>query len=422
MKTPLTIMQGDVRETLRALPADSVHCVVTSPPYWALRSYLPADNELKASELGSEATPDEYITNLVGVFREVRRVLREDGVCFVNLGETYIPDLNRACILERFPLAMQADGWYYRDCIIWAKPAPMPSSVTGWQWERHRVKVAASKRSEENYKGNGKPHGARAENGKDFASSATWQDCPGCPKCSRTDGYVLSRGSWRTTTAHELVFMFTKTDTYFCDGIAVREPAATTTIERNKYTRVLNDPDEQFAVKHDHEFTGLTRNPRSVWTIASGGSPLRHYAMFPLELPRRLIECATPAHGVCVECGAPWARVVELDRTLESGSDKSGIAPVGKNGAAMQGGGETGDIRNGPCVETKTLGWRATCKCNAERTPATVLDIFGGSGTTAEAAIGMGRNAILCELNPQYVDLIRERLNAAFPLFIGGAV
>lgn len=415
MTDTLTILAGDVRETLRQVPENSVHCAITSPPYWQLRSYLDAGHALKGQELGQEKTPEAYIANQIAVFREVRRVMRNDGVLFVNLGDTY-GDGDRCAIPERFAFAMQADGWYWRDTIIWEKPSPMPASLTGWQWVRCRVKVAKGRR-DNGWKGastNGKPQGGRAANGKDFDSSADWTACPGCLKCKASDGYVLRRGSWRTTTAHEPIFMFTKSDTYFCDGIAAREPASTATIERNKYSRVTEgNEEEQYAVKHDHEFEGMTRNPRSIWRIASGGSALGHYAMFPIELPKRCIEVGTPAHGVCAECGAPWARVVNISRSPRG--DSFGIKNVGDFDHGQAG---------TPFMEAtqNTIGWRATCNCGTDaRVPATVLDPFGGSGTTAEAAIMMGRKAILCELNPEYVKIIHARLNAACPLLIGGA-
>jgi hypothetical protein len=240
------------------------------------------------------------------------------------------------------------------------------------------------------------------------AEKVDWSDCPGCGKCRSAGGYVLRRGSWRTTPAHEPIFMFAKSAKYFCDGIGAREEAATSTIERNQYTRKLDDPDEQFAVKHDHEFEGLTRNPRSTWRIASGGSSLKHYAMFPRELAERIIEIATPAHGVCGTCRAPWARVVEVARKPRG--DAFGVKDVGEHDHGQAG---------TPFMEAtqSTLGWRATCTCGTEdRTPATVLDPFGGSGTTAEAALLMGRKAVLCELNPEYVGIIRQRMQAACPL------
>jgi DNA modification methylase len=153
----LFVLQGDVIETLGKLRAESVQTCVTSPPYWGLRDYG------TAGQLGLEATPDEYVRNLVNVFREVRRVLREDGTLWLNLGDTYasgtkgsgggrandptnftgkaqkfsalkvdcgVPDKNLLGVPWRVAFALQADGWFIRSEIIWHKPNAQPSTVT----------------------------------------------------------------------------------------------------------------------------------------------------------------------------------------------------------------------------------------------------------------------------------------------------
>ena len=152
------------------------------------------------------------------------------------------------------------------------------------------------------------------------------------------------------------------------------------------------------------------RNLRNVWTIATQPYPEAHFATFPEELPRKCIMAGTSERGVCSQCGKPWERVVEKLRTFESGSGKAGHVPVGKNGERLQGGGETLDIRRGPCIETKTLGWRPTCTCGAPTVPATVLDCFAGSGTTMLVALQLDRKAIGIELNPKYGELIWKRI------------
>ena len=147
------LLQGDCTKVLATLPAASIQCCVTSPPYWGLRDYG-ADGQL-----GLEATPDEYVANMVSVFREVRRVLRNDGTLWLNLGDSYAGNNSRASnngragfgipregvfertgaglkskdlvgIPWRVAFALQADGWYLRQDIIWHKPNPMPESVT----------------------------------------------------------------------------------------------------------------------------------------------------------------------------------------------------------------------------------------------------------------------------------------------------
>lgn len=124
------ILIGDVRERLRELPDESAHCVITSPPYWGLRDYgVPG-------QLGLEATPGEHVRVMVDVFREVRRCLRSDGVIFVNYGDSY-QGKQLLGMPWRLALALQADGWYLRSDIIWAKPNPMPESVTDRPTKSH---------------------------------------------------------------------------------------------------------------------------------------------------------------------------------------------------------------------------------------------------------------------------------------------
>jgi DNA modification methylase len=167
-----TILVGDCLEQLKKLPDGSAHCCVTSPPYFALRSYLPDGHPDKEKEIGSEPTPEAFLATMVAVFREVRRVLRDDGYMFVNLGDSYstrggvgrnrffdgredeygpgnrpandprlnmdIPDGNQLLMPHRVALALQGDGWILRDTVIWSKRSPMPQSVNGTRWMRWR--------------------------------------------------------------------------------------------------------------------------------------------------------------------------------------------------------------------------------------------------------------------------------------------
>ncbi len=118
------IHTGNCLDILPTLPAQSVHCVVTSPPYWRLRDYGHAD------QIGQERTPHKYVEKMVAVFREVRRVLRDDGTVWLNLGDTYGSKKQLVGTPWRVAFALQDDGWYLRQDIIWHKPNPMPESVT----------------------------------------------------------------------------------------------------------------------------------------------------------------------------------------------------------------------------------------------------------------------------------------------------
>lgn len=447
MNTPAcTILAGDVRRSLKRIADKSIHCAVTSPPYWSLRSYLASDHPLKQFELGSEPTPTAFVENLLEVFREVRRVLRDDGSVWVNLGDSYastgknrtpaqasaasslsgglnsqmqsliqpskivggLKELDQCLVPHQFAMAMRNDGWYMRDTAIWVKPSAMPISVDGWRWERCRIKTNAQQRGTQGSVQNDGPRRRDMSNGK-YVGSAEFKNCPGCEKCIANDGMVLRRGSWRTTTTHEYIFLFTKTDEYFGDRDAVATEAAMTTVERNRYSRVLDDSDEQFSIAHDHEFAGETANLRSVWMISAEPTSEKHYAAYPSALAERCILASTSGGGVCSDCGAPLARIV--DRKREYRQTDSGYGQHQNHGT----------LSNRRCDShiNKTLGWRPTCSCQADVTPAVVLDPFGGTGRTAVAAIRNGRRAVLCELNPASIDISKRVVGAESPLFGG---
>ena len=120
----IELYHGDCLQVLKELPAESVHCVVTSPPYWGLRDYG------TDGQLGLEETPEQHVTKMVEVFSEVRRVLRTDGTLWLNYGDSYTSDKNLCGIPWRVAFALQANGWWLRQDIIWHKPNPMPESVT----------------------------------------------------------------------------------------------------------------------------------------------------------------------------------------------------------------------------------------------------------------------------------------------------
>jgi len=225
----------------------------------------------------------------------------------------------------------------------------------------------------------------------------------------------------RPTKSHEQIFLLSKRPRYFYDAVAVQE-AATKGAAGSRFDRGKTGARDGGDRTQDGYRGGATRNLRDVWKIATQPFPEAHFATFPEELPRKCILAGTSEKGCCPECGAPWVRVVEKTRTFESGSGKSGNAPSGKNGPNLQGGGETGDIRRGPCVSTKTTGWKPVCEClsmghaqaiadgKTAAAPCVILDPFGGAGTTGLVAAKMGRSAILTELNPEYAEMARRRI------------
>ena len=380
-----SIICGDSLEQLRLLPDSSVQCCVTSPPYWGLRNYG------VDGQLGLEKTPDEYVAKMVEVFAEVKRVLRDDGTLWLNMGDSYassgtgnngnsgyndgranrttrlggksVPGLkpkDLCGIPWMLAFALRADGWYLRSEIIWHKPNPMPESVTD-----------------------------------------------------------------RPTKSHENIFLLTKKPRYFYDAEAIREPIEYPQDSTPEdLARAFNRRRDQVPVPHlrqdKREPLGSTptgRNKRSFWTITTKPYKQSHFATFPPEIPETCIKAGTSEKGCCAECGGPWKRIVKKATKFESGSGKSGNPIAGKNGLKCQGGGDTGDIRKGPVIETSTIGWQPQCECDGEPIPCVVLYPFFGAGTTGLVAQRLGRSFIGIELNPEYAELARTRIYDDQPLF-----
>ena len=450
------IIQGDVYEAGANLSPGYFDIAITSPPYWLQREYLRtvADEELRKRELGREPTVQEYVQNTVEWMRLVKAALADHGTVWLNVGETYassggsgaqgghgrradrkftknsagwpkpydtIADGNRCLVPERLAIALQDDGWIVRSLIVWHKPAPMPLAVYGWSWRRCRKKVANGERATEGTRGGNLGHGKtlwrETRDGRNDQAKAQWEDCIGCVKCQDHGGYVLRRGSWRPTPSWEPVLMLAKKEPYYCDAEAVQTFAAESTLGRNKYTRVQDKQSEQYAVQHDHETTSETANLRDVWTIGvepmsaamcvpcgkfipdtrklkrknrtacsqCGGKLTGHEASFPSALAEKCMRAGTSAHGYCDLCSAPYVRM------------------VGKRG-------------NTPWTE----GWKPSCECEGSLArPARVLDPFGGTGRTAIAAMLLGLDCTMIELNPNSAELARQIINHRFPMFAG---
>lgn len=341
-----SILQGDCIATMKTLPAASVQCVVTSPPYLNLRSYLPDGHPDKHLEIGGEQSVAEYVGRLVEVFREVRRVLREDGVLFLNLGDSYNGsggaggDYGPGGLKEGQPkyagsrmaglkpkdligvpwecaFALRADGWWLRQEIIWHKKAPMPESVTD-----------------------------------------------------------------RCTKAHEQVFLLTKSAQYYFDADAIREENAGIMPYGDKRNFKMNNESAQGRHGKNSMFSGGTRdeyiekyytngrNKRSVWTLGPESYIGAHFATMPTKLVEPCILAGTSAHGCCSECGAPWARVTE--RTREHGLADTSFPKT--DGLEAQNGHKrlhqrikaaraAGEPHDNPLGGTVTTGWAATCDC-----------------------------------------------------------
>ncbi len=366
------------------LADNSVQCCVCSPPYWGLRSYgIGTEN----GELGLEPTPEAYVAHMVAVFREVRRVLREDGTAWVNLGDSYSSGMRSAYdddrhkyrtarahdkrpptpnnlkekdlvgIPWRVAFALQADGWYLRSDIIWHKPNPMPESVTD-----------------------------------------------------------------RPTKAHEYVFLLTKQARYYFDQDAVKEQAVNGDPRQPLGSvGVIGHPNERrrlggnFSRKYAEEQLNHgsmrldrpedkgTRNIRTVWTIPTQPTPFAHFATYPEKLVEPCIKAGTSERGRCPKCGKAWERVTKTEYI--AGGDGGGMGTFRDSERAYRGSKERKRR-----VDT-TLNWQPSCQCNAEPVPCIVLDPFAGSGTTGIVARRLGRHFVGLDLSRAYLhDIARRRL------------
>jgi len=516
----IQVINADCIEGMRSLPAESVHLIVTSPPYWGLRDYgIPPSTwpDGWVGVFGLEPTPELYVEHTLMIFREARRVLRKDGTLWVNLGDSYATGAGKACspgggaqgerwegpkgyrgnhdlspkharpqvpdgknphamvptfqpnrmpqvglkpgdlvgIPWRVALAMQGDGWFLRRDNIWFKPNPMPESVNGWRWERCRIKVGKSDRVPAHHKSAATseiPHSVgltRAGREGRANIEAPAIDCPGCDKCAPNGGLVLRKGNWRCTTSHEYVFQFSKSDSYFCDAEAGRErttgnahargsgvnPKAKSNGPNSRMvkSRVPREGDDKpnasvgnVRPRQNASFSSAVnlivsnRNRRSVWTIATAPYREAHFATFPPNLVRPIIQAASPVK-CCGKCGAPWAPVVQRgEPNIEQQRACGGDANGAYNGTAtkdfLANGAEDASAVKARIlagmVRKTVIDHRPTCRCGAVGVPARVLDMFGGSGTTAQVAGELGRDAILIELNPNYIPLIHKRTAA----------
>jgi DNA modification methylase len=364
------ILTGDCRETLKTLPDRSVQCVVTSPPYFGLRDYQ------VDGQIGLESSPEEYVANLVGVFREVWRVLRDDGVLWLNLGDSYANDTKwggstggkhvktlhggtsigrgkrhtgiKAKELVGIPwmtaFAIRADGWYLRQDIVQSKSNPMPDPVTD-----------------------------------------------------------------RCTRSHEYLFMFTKRPRYFYDADAIREDFADERMgaaggQSKSYGR--NHPEKVWS-RPTEAPKGSGRNKHSVWNVNPRPFEGAHFAVMPPLLVEPCILAGTSAVGCCPTCGAPWERTTEREKIPDRPNRVQGR--TGDTIDQAHGVDHRGGSRHSLVVIT--VGWEPSCKCPPHTpVPCTVLDPFGGSGTVGMVANWHNRDSILCELNPDYIGIIEERV------------
>ncbi len=360
----MLFLEGNVLDCLKTLPDQSAHCVVTSPPYFGLRSYLRPDDPRKPFEIGTERTPDEYVAKMVEVFREVGRVLRDDGTVWLNLGDAY-SDKQLQGIPWKVAFALQADGWYLRSDTIWAKPNPMPESITDRPTRSHEYLFLLTKSERYFYDSEAiKEDAATDDIRRPYGSPGMWE-VDGRPPEKRHGG----------------------------------EPRKQDSLGKNTYTG-FNDRYEPV----------LKRNKRDVWFIPTQPYPGSHFAVFPEALVEPCIKAGTSEKGCCPKCGAPFVRVIEKGDEVKCGHSTSRKAQEVITEYRGETSTEHSVFATGTTKEKITTGWRPTCSCGLDPVPATVLDPFGGSGTVAKVSRDLGRDSIYCDLNPSYVQMAIQRV------------
>jgi DNA modification methylase len=378
------VLAGDVCEQLAQLPANHYHVAVTSPPYYQQRDYgVPG-------QIGLEATLEEYVATMVRVFQEVRRVLRDDGTFWLNIGDKRAagknagargqdprrrhagprgPKLNHLTsqvlgIPWRLALALQADGWQLRSDIIWHKTNPMPESTNR-----------------------------------------------------------------RTMNAHEYLFMFSKTPAWHFDAYAIMEEVSGTAHSRGTGVnpKAQANPKHALSGKANPQYSQAMRGlvvdkrlPRSVWSIPTFSLKAKHFAAFPPRLVERVLKAGAGEAGCCEVCGRPWKRMVKRERfATRPGKDTK----ISKRDLEKPPPGWTGPNRIGnrdtARHETKvtTLGWKPACDCHENVAmgfkpvvPCRAIDPFLGSGTTAMVAQRLGIDCDGIELSREYAALSVRRV------------
>lgn len=376
------ILCGDSIDVLVALPEGIAHTCVTSPPYWGLRDYgVPPriwdaapgcahrwGSKIRGGRfcercgawkgcLGLEPTPDLFVQHLVLVMREVRRVLRDDGTLWMNLGDSFVGTRNvpdgghfkpkdLIGIPWRAAFALQADGWWLRSDIVWSKPNAMPEPIRD-----------------------------------------------------------------RPTRAHEFVFLLSKSRRYFYDAEAVREPDKGGRAG-NGYARPerlsYGGPSAPRG-QSEGWIGGGGRNRRSVWQVATQCFKGAHFATFPEGLVEPCI-LAGSSPTACRTCGAPWHRIVASRRLIEGEEAPSGKSDprqeLEKGRAHSRSWARSGKVRN----HRETVGWEPSCDHDDPGDRCMVIDPFAGAATTGIVAARHGRDFLGVELSPSFAEIGRRRL------------
>lgn len=426
----LQIIQGDARQALKSIPAASVQMIMTSPPYYGLRDYhVPG-------QIGLEREPKDYVASLVEVFREARRVLRDDGTLWLNLGDSFTsngghtdtacnqrrgqynignrPDEKREFrarglkpkdligIPWRVAFALQEDGWYLRQWMPWVKRNATPESCADRPSSSCEIIFLLTKSADYFYDTAAvrKPpseallkqvmEGYAGESTKDFFGAQA-QDASG------TKGRIIA--GFRKKMGFGVPPL----------GGAEIPPEGGT----------LNADDQMVCGSQRRNGDWLLDSLKGMLTDEAG-DPLAfvvntasfkesHFATYPPALVRPCIMAGTSAAGCCPKCGAPWERLQEAQKVSD---ESASVRNKSQSTEVFARGGNTVQFGRAGDYSSVTIGWHPSCECNAgQPIPCTVLDPFFGSGTTGQVALELGRRCIGIELNPAYIQMAATRTN-----------
>ena len=442
------IICGDSLEVLRGFSDESVDCCITSPPYFGLRDYC------VDGQIGLEETPKAYVQKLMEVFREVKRVLKKEGTLWLNLGDSYSSggkmggdiDLDTGIDVQRgrgrmkehpeikhkdlvgipwmVAFALRKDGWYLRQDIIWAKPNPMPESVTDRCTKAHEYIFLLSK-SPKYYFDNEAVWEPAAESSVKRIEYGLHQNHPadvgiGVPPQNtekmgkrwlrfkeeritnenRPDAIIRDR-EFGYDSKQKIIRAMWKEPSVSEGSIHVHKRG-------NKMDKVKDDP--LFATKPQRNMvTGAWRNRRSVWTVTTKPFKEAHFATFPEALIEPMVLAGCPKE-ICKKCG----KVMEQIRERQTPSDwefrktKGAVGGSKYTGNKQQiGSGWSHDLAS---ADFKVVGM-TDCGCSAGFQGGIVLDPFFGAGTTGVVAKKLGRNYIGIELNKEYCQIAQTRID-----------
>jgi DNA modification methylase len=314
---------------------------MTSPPYFGLRDY---DAE---GQIGLEDNLDEYISELVSVGDKLRRVLRDDGSWWLNLGDSYGDNKQKMLVPHRVAISLQSNGWVVRNDVTWLKPNPMP----------HSVKDRLNTTTEQIFHLTPQP---------DY-----WYDLDAIREPHAEISKARSEYEFNTAG--------------------------------NGSVQMPGESRDDVSVNQGDDLHAAGKNPGDVFEVTTKPFPDAHFAVYPPKLCEKPIKSSCPPK-VCVDCGAPYEREVDREPGEYDYSDRDELMSDGAGRKAA-----SGTQTETPSAEFK--GWSQGCDCNISKTePGVVIDPFAGAGTTCLKAKELGRRFVGIELNPEYADMARSRV------------